>query len=226
MADIKPLDHINRPPVPKPMVAPAKATIPAPIKCAPEPDPKLKNNLYRECIWVLRRAGCPQAGGEGWKFIIKLAMKLNNKERLGKNESAALVIATYRDKPWDGRVLTRDEVKTLKKAKKIGKPKMDLPRERHLFIKKNPMADKKPAVEFYQSPAWRQLRYEALAASDGKCQLCGRGKKDGVILHVDHIRPRSKFPKLELDPTNLQVLCEDCNMGKMNRDDRDWRETA
>ena len=67
-------------------------------------------------------------------------------------------------------------------------------------------------------------RYKALRHSDGRCQLCGRSKRaDGVILHVDHIKPRSRFPELALDVANLQVLCEDCNLGKGNSDTVDWR---
>jgi hypothetical protein len=76
---------------------------------------------------------------------------------------------------------------------------------------------------FYESREWRQVRYLAIKANNGLCELCGRGKHDGVVLHVDHIEPRSKAPHLELDPDNLQVLCEDCNLGKGNRDAVDWR---
>lgn len=80
--------------------------------------------------------------------------------------------------------------------------------------------------EFYESKEWRHFRYQALKESDGRCKLCGRSSKDKVTLHVDHIKPRSLFPKLALDPGNLQVLCEDCNMGKSNKDDTDWRHQA
>ena len=77
---------------------------------------------------------------------------------------------------------------------------------------------------FYEAPEWRAVRFEALKASDGRCCLCGRSKRtDGVTIHVDHIKPRSIRPDLQLDPDNLQVLCEDCNMGKSNRDETDWR---
>ena len=41
----------------------------------------------------------------------------------------------------------------------------------------------------------------------------------GVVLHVDHIKPRSKFPELELSLDNTQVLCADCNLGKGAWDD-------
>lgn len=77
---------------------------------------------------------------------------------------------------------------------------------------------------FYDTDEWRAVRFEALRLSDGRCCLCGRSKRDhGVVLHVDHIKPRSKFPELALTLANLQVLCEDCNLGKSNRDDTDWR---
>ena len=45
--------------------------------------------------------------------------------------------------------------------------------------------------------------------------LWGRGKEDGVKLHVDHIVPVSRGGKSVM--SNLQTLCEDCNCGKGNR---------
>ena len=53
---------------------------------------------------------------------------------------------------------------------------------------------------------------------------CGKSKKrHGIVIHVDHIKPRSKFPTLSFEFSNLQILCEDCNLGKMNMDQTDWR---
>jgi hypothetical protein len=77
---------------------------------------------------------------------------------------------------------------------------------------------------FYESREWRELRYRVFKEHGGKCGLCGRTAKDGAVLHVDHIKPRSKHPELELVFENLQILCEDCNLGKSNRDDSDWRK--
>lgn len=79
------------------------------------------------------------------------------------------------------------------------------------------------ADAFYSSQAWRELRYQALVQHGAKCQCCGRGRKDGVVIHVDHIKPRSKHPSLALVLSNLQVLCDDCNIGKLNKDETDWR---
>ncbi|RYZ77711.1 MAG: hypothetical protein EOP05_00795 [Proteobacteria bacterium] len=42
-------------------------------------------------------------------------------------------------------------------------------------------------------------------------------------MHVDHIKPRSKYPHLELEFSNLQVLCRQCNFGKSNKYEDDFR---
>jgi 5-methylcytosine-specific restriction endonuclease McrA len=76
---------------------------------------------------------------------------------------------------------------------------------------------------FYASSAWRQLRYRIIAAQGGKCQACGRTARDGITLHVDHIEPLSKNWERRLDKTNLQVLCADCNVGKLHLSQEDWR---
>jgi hypothetical protein len=67
---------------------------------------------------------------------------------------------------------------------------------------------------FYSSPQWLRLRYKALLIHGAKCMVCGRANKDGIIMHVDHIKPRCRYPELQLELSNLQVLCSDCNMGK------------
>lgn len=89
-----------------------------------------------------------------------------------------------------------------------------------------PPKARKPRViakAFYQSDEWRAVRYEALKLHGARCQCCGISPKEGAIMHVDHIKPRSKFPDLALVLANLQILCEGCNLGKMARDQTDWR---
>lgn len=77
--------------------------------------------------------------------------------------------------------------------------------------------------KFYASQEWKELRYEVLRNSGGACCCCGGRASDGLRIHVDHIKPRSKYPELQLDISNLQVLCEDCNFGKSNYYADDWR---
>jgi hypothetical protein len=77
--------------------------------------------------------------------------------------------------------------------------------------------------DFYSTRAWLEIRYTILQKHGAICQCCGATKKDGVRIHVDHIRPRHRFPQLELVESNLQVLCEACNLGKGARFETDWR---
>lgn len=77
---------------------------------------------------------------------------------------------------------------------------------------------------FYESREWKELRYSVISRhvrERGRiCLLCSA---TNVQLHVDHIIPRSKDRSRELDETNLQVLCRDCNLGKGNHDSTDFR---
>ncbi|MFN8000897.1 MAG: HNH endonuclease [Acidobacteriota bacterium] len=60
------------------------------------------------------------------------------------------------------------------------------------------------------------IRWQVFQRDNWKCVACGRGASDGVILHVDHILPRSKGGMDEFE--NYQTLCHICNLGKSNRD--------
>lgn len=73
------------------------------------------------------------------------------------------------------------------------------------------VAKKRYGDSFYTSPPWMAVRYHALTRYGPKCHLCGSIEKP---IHVDHIKPRSKYPELSLDVNNLQILCAACNYGK------------
>lgn len=81
---------------------------------------------------------------------------------------------------------------------------------------------------FYDTWAWKDIRYQALHKCGRRCMSCGASplKDNKVVLHVDHIKPFRKYPELALDINNLQVLCEDCNMGKGYWDETDFRTRA
>ena len=102
----------------------------------------------------------------------------------------------------------RKRIMKQKKTDKLKNPE----RKTELIIERN----------FYLSPEWMSLRYDVLKNSNRTCELCGACGK-GVKLHVDHIRPRSRFPEFSLELSNLQVLCEPCNLGKSDKDLIDWR---
>lgn len=73
---------------------------------------------------------------------------------------------------------------------------------------------------FYDSDNWQYLRKLTLDTYGCVCMKCHAKNTE---MHVDHIKPRSKYPELELDKDNLQVLCKSCNMEKSNNNEIDYR---
>jgi 5-methylcytosine-specific restriction endonuclease McrA len=68
------------------------------------------------------------------------------------------------------------------------------------------------------------VRYRVLLKyRDKPCMAYGCGPKQGVWLNVDRLKPRKTHPHLALSVSNCQILCSDCNKGKGNWDDTDWR---
>jgi hypothetical protein len=101
---------------------------------------------------------------------------------------------------------------TAKVAKKV--------RMKRLVELRNRYSDGDP---FFRTREWLQMRYMVLKDQGHQCALC-RVEKNHIPMHVDHIKPRSKYPELALTLSNLQVLCEPCNLGKGNWDETDWRK--
>lgn len=64
---------------------------------------------------------------------------------------------------------------------------------------------------------------EALKKHGARCQCCGASPQTGAVINVDHVKPRKLFPELALSLDNLQILCHECNHGKGNWDQTDWR---
>jgi 5-methylcytosine-specific restriction endonuclease McrA len=89
-----------------------------------------------------------------------------------------------------------------------------------------PATSEKAIAEFYKSWDWKRLSYETRKERGQRCECCGATPAHGVRIVCDHIKPIRKHWHLRLDRDNLQVLCDDCNMGKGSHDDTDWRGTS
>ena len=113
-----------------------------------------------------------------------------------------------------------------KESVKVVLPKVTLSKKERRKRKKGKrkILTKSEPEKFYVSKEWRRLRYRVIKKYDACCMACGRSKKEhGVVIHVDHIKPKSTHPNLALEFENLQLLCEDCNIGKSNKCQVDWR---
>ncbi len=60
----------------------------------------------------------------------------------------------------------------------------------------------------------RSVRFKVLERDGFTCRYCG-AHGEGVVLHVDHVHPKSRGGVNAVE--NLVTACFDCNMGK-----RDW----
>jgi len=92
--------------------------------------------------------------------------------------------------------------------------------------KKPPVTNFMAEDQFLTTFEWRKVRMEALKKYGPKCMCCGATPADGAVMNVDHIKPRKLWPSLALDVNNLQILCHDCNHGKGNWDQTDWRKQS
>lgn len=124
-----------------------------------------------------------------------------------------------RDAQWQ----RKHEKKVAKAARKAIERAKPAPKPAPQFKQWHAYRANMPSAQFYRTREWVDLRYRVLVKFGAQCQCCGASRKDGTVLHVDHIKPRSKYPALELVEENLQVLCEACNIGKSNTTETDWR---
>lgn len=113
----------------------------------------------------------------------------------------------------------------LRRAKKKGlRAKAAYLAKENATLKEHLRGSRPQRTGFYASREWLELRMlvikKHVARHGRRCLACFR---DNVVLHVDHVKPRSRYPSLELVESNLQVLCEDCNLGKGAWDETDWR---
>jgi hypothetical protein len=133
----------------------------------------------------------------------------------------------YLGVPWQGSKAHGYELLEMLYTKCLGVPGvMDNPIRNAVVAKKTKKVSFAATDEFLTSYEWRRLRMEVLIEQGRRCQCCGATPDNGVAMHVDHIKPRRRFPELALEKSNLQVLCEVCNHGKGNWDQTDWKQEA
>lgn len=73
--------------------------------------------------------------------------------------------------------------------------------------------ENKERQKLLTSARWRKLRLEIIRRDHSLCRRCmiKYTTLNGYDLSVHHIKPRSKYPELMFDPTNLVTLCGTCN---------------
>lgn len=165
----------------------------------------MEDDLYKSEAWI---KATPQ---QRLEFVAKLrAAKRIEKERMAK---------ALKQKRQHPAVESRSAKKKSRKAasKERKKARHSIP-----AIVKIAGVDI-TSKEFLETYEWRKLRMQALKKYGTRCMCCGASPATGAVMNVDHIKPRKLFPSLAMDINNLQVLCHECNHGKGNWDQTDWR---
>jgi hypothetical protein len=85
----------------------------------------------------------------------------------------------------------------------------------------NEIRERNDYDRFYASQEWKILRERFLRTHQGRngvmlCYYCHCQIEQRDIT-VDHFKPRSKFPELALEITNLRLACRSCNSSKGNK---------
>ena len=155
------------------------------------------------------------------EFVSKLrASKKIERELVAKEEKKKKMVAAPAAK-------AKPSASSRRKARKIARAE-----RRKIRLQKLETLPAKVSVdgidvttnEFLSTYQWRKVRMEALKKYGPKCMCCGATPATGAVMNVDHIKPRKLFPSMALDINNLQVLCHECNHGKGNWDQTDWRK--
>lgn len=146
------------------------------------------------------------------------------RERDLKKRKAKAEIASREPPLIAERIKIKGQNKTsLKRTiKSLRKEILRLQKKRRIIkMRSAPGADlNKKSDSFFESREWKELRIRAIVRYGRRCMACGAINTE---LHVDHIKPRLKYPELALCFDNLQILCRDCNLGKSWKLETDFR---
>jgi hypothetical protein len=146
--------------------------------------------------------------------ITRLAHELGLPGNIGRK---VIVAALIEKMGWDPSTPKKTALKRYFRLNaKINNENKFIPKKRQPFPK---VAQPK----FLKTFEWRKLRLVALKKYGAMCMCCGATPGTGAVMNVDHIKPRKTHPELALDIDNLQILCGECNHGKGNWDDTDFR---
>ncbi|EQC49005.1 bacteriophage Lambda NinG-like protein [Bacteriovorax sp. BSW11_IV] len=77
-------------------------------------------------------------------------------------------------------------------------------------------------ISYGDSSNWKYLRAKVLELQGDRCLCCGKREDE---MHIDHIKPKSRYPHLQYMIDNLQVLCPDCNRAKSYTRETDYRKS-
>jgi hypothetical protein len=81
-------------------------------------------------------------------------------------------------------------------------------------------------IQAFYKWEWPRIRYRAIKRfkkPGWRCGACNHRQDDGARMVIDHIKPVRHHWELRRNQSNLQPLCNQCNLGKGSWDETDFR---
>ena len=94
-------------------------------------------------------------------------------------------------------------------------------KEKYLKNKKQEELETEKNKEYRKKAIPLGLRYDVLHRDGYKCVICGKNvKDDNIRLHIGYIVSKTEGGKENID--NLRTLCENCDLNKINKQERQY----
>lgn len=187
------------------------------LEFTPEEVKKLKN--------MAKKAALNRIANAGYQMSCEEAYQNNrihwNRKRLGRREYEIFQLIKF-EPVCDVKIHIKNYYVNSRGVEVCTKNAYFSPDELEYIIY-NVKQQKKSTDDFERSKQQERsamtpsLRYKVLKRDGFRCVICGATARDGVKLHVDHIRPIAKGGKTVME--NLRTLCETCNRGKSDKYD-------
>lgn len=179
---------------------------------------KVKIEANRAILRAIRERGIPYTNMKQASFDLAIALGITIAHLKSPLHVRALLLAKLTGQNFQ-ELISRDH-----KLRRVANaaPKSNHPKPNYLPGIPSASTLERDIKAFYASWEWKRLSFDVKQERGRTCECCG-AKAPKVTIHTDHIKPIRKYWHLRLDRTNLQVLCEDCNMGKGSRDETDFR---
>lgn len=64
---------------------------------------------------------------------------------------------------------------------------------------------------------YKDIKNQLMDKFHGNCAYCGKKLHSNIDANIEHFRPKSIYPELEFEPSNLLLSCRECNAIKSNK---------
>jgi uncharacterized protein (TIGR02646 family) len=63
---------------------------------------------------------------------------------------------------------------------------------------------------------YKDIKNKLMDKFHGHCAYCGKKLSSNIDANIEHFKPKSVYPDLEFEPSNLLLSCRECNVIKSN----------